>query len=105
MSAPSPSTLLKARGGHMLRRYLPQQCGRGPLSIVGLGIFRARGILDNGMCCDRRCPEVATRWAAWLVNGELTLLGFCDACASKHLVADELARVLEQRRVAAEVQG
>lgn len=98
MKTASPSTLLKARGCHMLRARIRQQRGKArAMSLVGLGVFRAQGILGRGKCCDPTCREGATRWAVWLINGELAVLPFCDRCAEQHLIADERAHVLEQR--------
>jgi hypothetical protein len=87
------SARLKARGCHMLRRARPpsQRGHASAMSLVGLGVFPARGQLGTGMCSDKACPEVATRWAVWLLNGEVVVLGFCDRCTEQHLLADERA--------------
>lgn len=93
-------TALRSHGAHMLRRDRPGRGKRAVDVLVGLGVFpirfHARGQLGNGMCGDPRCPEVATRWAAWIYQGQIVVLPFCEAHAAEKLRVDEEGEVLEQ---------
>lgn len=86
-----PYQRLRAKGGHMLRRPPVTHGTAASMSLVGLGIFAARGSPSD--CCTPKCFEKATLWAAWLRNGQVAILPFCVVHAKEHLVFDEVEEI------------